>query len=80
MLIGNGPGADPGTEIRANAWRQLLPLAATGKLTLLPTKTYPSPKPPGPTPSPAKATPTASSYSSPRSEEVGTHIPVAESL
>jgi NADPH2:quinone reductase len=40
-LIGNGPGADPGTEIRANAWRQLLPLAATGKLTLLPAKTYP---------------------------------------
>ena len=32
---------DPGTEIRANAWRQLLPLAATGKLTLLPAKTYP---------------------------------------
>ena len=41
MLIGSGPGADPGTEIRANAWRQLLPLAATGKLTLLPAKTYP---------------------------------------
>jgi len=40
-LIGNGPGADPGTEIRANAWRQLLPLAATGRLTLLPAKTYP---------------------------------------
>jgi len=40
-LIGGGPGADPGTEIRANAWRQLLPLAATGKLTLLPAKTYP---------------------------------------
>jgi len=40
-LIGGGPGADPGTEIRANAWRQLFPLAATGKLTLLPTKTYP---------------------------------------
>jgi NADPH:quinone reductase len=41
MLIGNGPGADPGTEIRANASRQLLLLAATGKLTLLPAKTYP---------------------------------------
>jgi NADPH:quinone reductase-like Zn-dependent oxidoreductase len=40
-LIGRGPGADPGTEIRANAWRQLLPLAATGKLTLLPARTYP---------------------------------------
>jgi len=41
-LIGNGqPGVDPGTEIRANAWRQLLPPAATGKLTLLPVKAYP---------------------------------------
>jgi NADPH:quinone reductase len=40
-LIGNGPGLDGGPEIRANAWRQLLPLAATGKLTLLPVKTYP---------------------------------------
>jgi NADPH2:quinone reductase len=41
QLIGHGPGADPGTEIRTNAWRQLLPLAATGKLTLLPVKAYP---------------------------------------
>jgi NADPH2:quinone reductase len=40
-LIGHGPGGDPGTEIRSNAWRQLLPLAATGKLTPLPVKTYP---------------------------------------
>jgi len=40
-LIGSGPGADPGTETRANAWRQLLPLAAAGKLTLLPAKSYP---------------------------------------
>jgi NADPH:quinone reductase len=39
-LIGHGPGGDPGTEIRSNAWRQLLPLAATGKLTPLPVKTY----------------------------------------
>jgi NADPH:quinone reductase-like Zn-dependent oxidoreductase len=40
-LIGHGPGGDPGTEIRSNAWRQLLPLAATGKLTPRPVKTYP---------------------------------------
>ena len=39
-LIGHGPGADPGAEIRANAWRELLPLASAGKLTLLPVKTY----------------------------------------
>jgi NADPH:quinone reductase-like Zn-dependent oxidoreductase len=39
-LIGHGPGADPGAEIRGNAWRQLLPLAAAGKLTLLPVKAY----------------------------------------
>jgi NADPH:quinone reductase len=40
-LIGHGPGGDPGTEIRSNAWRQLLPLAATGELSPLPVKTYP---------------------------------------
>jgi NADPH:quinone reductase-like Zn-dependent oxidoreductase len=40
-LIGHGPGGDPGTEIRSNAWRQLLPLAATGKLTPLPVQAYP---------------------------------------
>ena len=40
-LIGHGPGGDPGTEIRSNAWRQLLPLVAAGKLTPLPVKTYP---------------------------------------
>jgi NADPH:quinone reductase len=40
-LIGHGPGGDPGTEIRADAWRQLLPLAATGKLIRLPVKSYP---------------------------------------
>lgn len=40
-LIGHGPGGDPGTEIRSNAWRQILPLAAAGKLTTLPVKTYP---------------------------------------
>jgi NADPH2:quinone reductase len=40
-LIGHGPGGDPGTEIRTNAWRQLLPLAATGKLIVRLGKTYP---------------------------------------
>jgi NADPH2:quinone reductase len=40
-LIGHGPGGDPGTEIRSNAWRQILPLAATGKLSPLPVKTFP---------------------------------------
>jgi len=40
-LIGHGPGGDPGTEIRADAWRQLLPLAATGKLIRLSVKSYP---------------------------------------
>jgi len=39
-LIGHAPGADPGLEIRSNAWRQILPLAAAGILTLLPMKTY----------------------------------------
>lgn len=40
-LIGHGPGGDPGTEIRSNAWRQLLPLAANGELTPLPVKAFP---------------------------------------
>lgn len=39
--IGGGPGADPGTEIRSNAWRTLLPLAASGDLKLPVTRTYP---------------------------------------
>lgn len=39
-LIGGGPGGDPGSETRSNAWRQLVPMAATGRLTLLPVKTY----------------------------------------
>jgi NADPH:quinone reductase-like Zn-dependent oxidoreductase len=38
-LIGMGPGADAGTEIRANAWRQMAPLAASGQLTLPVAKT-----------------------------------------
>jgi NADPH:quinone reductase-like Zn-dependent oxidoreductase len=40
-LIGGGPGADPGTEIRANAWRRLLPAAADGTLKVVITRTYP---------------------------------------
>jgi NADPH2:quinone reductase len=40
-LIGHGPGGDPGTDIRSDAWRQLLPLAAAGQLIPLPVKTYP---------------------------------------
>jgi NADPH:quinone reductase len=40
-LIGGGPGADPGTEIRANAWRTLLPAAADGTLKIVVTRTYP---------------------------------------
>ncbi|MCU1644883.1 MAG: NADP-dependent oxidoreductase [Nocardia sp.] len=39
--LGGGPGADPGTEIRGNAWRELLPLIASGKLELVITATYP---------------------------------------
>jgi NADPH:quinone reductase-like Zn-dependent oxidoreductase len=40
-LIGSGPGADPGTEIRANAWRTLLPAAANGTLKITVARTYP---------------------------------------
>jgi NADPH:quinone reductase len=36
-----GHGFDVGEEIRSNAWRELLPMAASGELTLLPVKTYP---------------------------------------
>jgi NADPH:quinone reductase-like Zn-dependent oxidoreductase len=36
-----GHGADLGTEIRSNAWRDLLPMAASGELTLSPVKTFP---------------------------------------
>ncbi|MFE3257318.1 zinc-binding alcohol dehydrogenase family protein [Nocardia sp. NPDC059091] len=39
--LGMGPGADPGTEIRGNAWRELLPLLSTGKLDLAIAKTFP---------------------------------------
>jgi NADPH:quinone reductase len=40
-LIGGGPGADPGTEIRANAWRTLLPAEADGTLKIVVARTYP---------------------------------------
>ncbi|MGV9854763.1 NADP-dependent oxidoreductase [Streptomyces sp. NPDC003442] len=40
-LIGGGPGADPGTEIRAEAWRTLLPLAAQGRLEVPISRTFP---------------------------------------
>ena len=40
-LIGGGPGADPGAQIRANAWRTLLPAAADGTLKVIVTRTYP---------------------------------------
>ncbi|MDT5115022.1 MAG: NADPH:quinone reductase [Mycobacterium sp.] len=36
-----GHGGDLGTEIRSNAWRDLLPMATSGELTLLPVKTFP---------------------------------------
>lgn len=39
--IGGGPGADPGTEVRANAWRTLLPAAESGALLLPVVRTYP---------------------------------------
>ncbi|WP_405138959.1 zinc-binding alcohol dehydrogenase family protein [Nocardia sp. NBC_01388] len=41
QALGGGPGADPGTEVRDNAWRELLPLIASGKLELVITATYP---------------------------------------
>ncbi|MEC3914736.1 quinone oxidoreductase family protein [Nocardia sp. CDC160] len=40
-VLGMGPGADPGTEIRGNAWRELLEPLATGKLDLVISKTFP---------------------------------------
>lgn len=40
-LIGGAPGADPGTEIRNNAWRRLLPAAASGDLEVPVARTYP---------------------------------------
>ena len=40
-VIGGGPGADPGTEIRAAARLELTQLAETGKLSVLVAATYP---------------------------------------
>jgi NADPH:quinone reductase-like Zn-dependent oxidoreductase len=40
-LIGGGPRADPGTEIRANAWRTLLPALADGSLKINIVRTFP---------------------------------------
>lgn len=40
-LLGNGPGADPGTRIRAAAWSELLPLAADGRLRVVVAQTFP---------------------------------------
>ncbi|APB00157.1 Alcohol dehydrogenase [Nocardia seriolae] len=40
-VLGMGPGADPGTEIRGNTWRELLPLLSAGKLDLAIAKTFP---------------------------------------
>ncbi|MFI6866930.1 NADP-dependent oxidoreductase [Nocardia sp. NPDC050406] len=39
--LGGGPGADPGTEIRANAWRELLELLSARKLDVVIAATYP---------------------------------------
>lgn len=39
--LGGAPGADPGTEIRATAWKELVPLAADGRLDIVVTKTFP---------------------------------------
>ncbi|HEY2206135.1 MAG TPA: NADP-dependent oxidoreductase [Pseudonocardia sp.] len=39
-LIGRFPGADPGTDIRAGAWRVLLPAAAEGRLRIVVARTY----------------------------------------
>jgi len=40
-LIGGGPGADPGTEIRAQAWRRLLPAIEAGSLRIPVARSYP---------------------------------------
>jgi NADPH:quinone reductase len=40
-LLGGGPTADPGTEIRAQAWRTLLPAIADGSLRIVIARTYP---------------------------------------
>ncbi|GAY09087.1 NADP-dependent oxidoreductase [Pseudonocardia sp. N23] len=40
-LLGGGPGADPGTEIRSNAWRTLLPAVSEGSLRVVVAATFP---------------------------------------
>lgn len=40
-LIGGAPGAEPGTEIRGQAWRSLLPAAAAGTLRVVVSRTFP---------------------------------------
>ena len=39
-LIGGGPNADPGTEIRAKSWRTLAELAHQGELEVAIARTY----------------------------------------
>ena len=40
-LIGGGPGADPGTEIRRRAWSEVAHLVADGSVSLPVAKVYP---------------------------------------
>ena len=40
-LIGSAPNADPGTEIRAEAWRRLVRLARQGELEVVIARTFP---------------------------------------
>lgn len=40
-LIGGAPNADPGTKIRAEAWRDLVPLAQLGKVEVVIARTFP---------------------------------------
>jgi hypothetical protein len=40
-LLGNGPGADPGTELRANARLPMLQLAGEGRLVGPPVIEFP---------------------------------------
>jgi NADPH:quinone reductase len=40
-VLGGGPGADPGTEIRAQARKELAPLAAAGVLDVVVARTFP---------------------------------------
>ncbi|HWM36385.1 MAG TPA: NADP-dependent oxidoreductase [Streptomyces sp.] len=40
-LIGGAPNADPGTKIRSEAWRDLVPLAQLGKVDVVIARTFP---------------------------------------